>query len=124
MFRKAEGRHARDFQTNGRAINDKVRLYARIGGALVAARAEGRDAFAALEAVIPWERFRASVEEAEALARPEEFDAYRELGEHHAGVRRWAPAFLDALEFDGVPAVAPLLRAVGVLREMNHAASP
>lgn len=124
MFRKAEGRHARDFQADGRAINDKVRLYARVGGALVVARAEGRDAFAALEAVIPWDRFRASVEEAEALARPEEFDAYRELGEHHAGVRRWAPAFLDAFEFDGVPAVAALLRAVGVLREMNHAASP
>jgi hypothetical protein len=38
--------------------------------------------------VIPWERFRASVEEAEALARPEEFDAYQDLGEHHGGVRR------------------------------------
>ena len=41
-----------------------------------------------LEAVIPWKRFRTSVEEAEALARPEKFDAYQELGEHHAGVRR------------------------------------
>lgn len=41
-----------------------------------------------LEAVIPWRRFRASVEEAEALARPEEFDACQDLGEHHAGVRR------------------------------------
>jgi len=38
--------------------------------------------------VIPWERFRASVEQAEALARPEEFDACQELGGHHAGVRR------------------------------------
>ena len=41
-----------------------------------------------LEAVIPWRRFRASVEEAEAVARPEEFDACQDLGEHHAGVRR------------------------------------
>ena len=53
--------------------------------------------------MIPWERLRASVEEAEALARQEEFDAF---------------------EFGGVPAVAPLPRAVTVLREMNRAASP
>ena len=38
MFRKAEGRHARAFQADGRAINEKVRLYARVGTALIAAR--------------------------------------------------------------------------------------
>jgi TnpA family transposase len=124
MFRKAEGRHARAFQADGRAINEKVRLYARVGGALLAAREDGRDAFAAVEAVIPWERFRATIEEAEALARSEEFDAYQELGEHHAGVRRWAPAFLEAFAFQGVPAVASLLRAVAILRGLNRAATP
>ena len=33
MFRKAEGRHARAFQADSRAINEKVRLYARVGAA-------------------------------------------------------------------------------------------
>jgi hypothetical protein len=124
MFRRAEGRHARAFQADGRAINEKVRLYARVGGALLAAREGGRDAFEAVDAVIPWERFRATVEEAEALARSEEFDAYRMLGEHHASIRRWAPAFLAAFAFQGVPAAAPLIRAVGVLREMNRSGAP
>src|SRR5262249_54454451 len=41
MFSKAETRHARAFQADGRAINEKVRLYARVGAALIAAR-EGR----------------------------------------------------------------------------------
>ena len=41
------------------------------------------------------------------------------LGEHYAGVRRWAPAFLAAFEFQGVPAAAPLMRAIEVLREVN-----
>jgi hypothetical protein len=45
------------------------------GAALIAARDNKRDAFDAITAVIPWDRFLASVEEAEALARPEEFDA-------------------------------------------------
>jgi hypothetical protein len=70
--------------------------------------------------VIPWERFRASVAEAEALAPGEEVDAFPMLGEPSAGVRRWAPAFLEAFVFQGVPAAAPLLRAVEVLRAVNR----
>jgi hypothetical protein len=38
MFRKAEGRHARAFQADARAINEKVRRHARVGAALIAAR--------------------------------------------------------------------------------------
>ena len=94
MFSKAEMRHARAFQADGRAINEKVRLYARVGAALIAAREAGRDPFEAISTVVPWERFRASVAEAEALARPEDFDTYEKLGEHYGAMRRWAPAFL------------------------------
>ena len=121
MFRKAEGRHARAFQADGRAINEKVRLYARIGTALIAAREAKRDAFDAIAAVLSWDRFRETVTEAEALARSEEFDAYQMLTEHYAGVRRWSPAFLATFTFQGVPAVAPLLRAIDMLRAMNNA---
>jgi hypothetical protein len=121
MFRKAEGRQARAFQADARAINDKVRLYARVGAALIAARAGKEDAFDAIIAVVSWERFCTTVAEAEALARPEEFDAYQNVGEHYAGIRRWSPAFLDAFEFESVPACASLMRAIAVLREANRA---
>lgn len=121
MFRKAEGRHARAFQGDAKAINEKVRLYARIGAALIAAHEAKQDAFGAIATVIPWERFRSSVAEAEALARPEEFDAYQSLGERYAGIRRWSPAFLEAFEFESVPASASLMRAIEALRETNRA---
>jgi TnpA family transposase len=121
MFRKAEGKHARAFQADGRAINEKVRLYARVGAALIAARDREQDAFGAIATVIPWDRFRTTVAEAEALARSEEFDAYQMLGEHYSGIRRWAPAFLDAFDFQSVPAAASLMRAIGMLRDMNRA---
>lgn len=110
MFRKAEGRHARAFQADARAINDKVRLYARVGAALITARNDQQDAYDAITAVMPWARFCTTVAEAEALARPEEFDAYQSLGEHYAGVRRWSPAFLETFEFESVPASASLMR--------------
>jgi hypothetical protein len=124
MFSKAETRHARAFRADGRAINEKVRLYARIGAVLIAAREAGQDPFDAITTVIPWERFRASVAEAEALARPEDFDSYGMLGEHYATVRRWAPAFLATFSFQGVPAAASLLRAIKVLRNINEATAP
>jgi len=57
------------FHADGRAINEKVRLYARLGAALIAACDNKQDAFDAITAVIPWDRFLASVKEAEALAR-------------------------------------------------------
>jgi hypothetical protein len=123
MFRKADERHARAFQADGRAINEKVRLYARVGAALIAARDNKQDPFDAITAVIPWDRFLATVAQAETLARSEEFDAYQMLGEHYAGIRRWAPAFLDTFVFQGVPAAAALLRAIDMLREMNGKAA-
>jgi TnpA family transposase len=119
MFLKAEGRQARAFQADARAINEKVRLYARVGAALITAQTEKQDAFAAITAVIAWERFCTTVAEAEALGRPEEFDAYQKLGEHYAAIRRWSPAFLKAFEFESVPASASLMRAIAVLREVN-----
>jgi TnpA family transposase len=120
MFRKAEGRHVRAFQADARAINEKVRLYARVGAALIAARGNKQDAYGAIIALMPWERFRMTVAEAEALARPEDFDAYQSLGKHYADIRRWSPAFLEAFEFESVPASASLMRAIAVLDEMNR----
>ena len=124
MFRKADERHARAFQADGRAINEKVRLYARVGTALIAARDNKQDPFDAITAVIPWDRFLATVAQAETLARSEEFDPYQMLGQHYAGIRRWAPAFLDTFIFQSVPAAAALIRAVDMLREINRKAAP
>jgi TnpA family transposase len=124
MFRKAEGRQARAFQSDARAINEKVRLYARVGAALISAHDEEQDAFGAITSVIAWERFCTTVAEAEALARPETFDAYQKLTEHYAGVRRWSPAFLAAFTFEGVPATASLLRAIEAMRQANRSGKP
>ena len=119
LLRTAEERHARAFARDGRAIHEKVRLYGRIGQALIASKASGDDPFAAIDAVLPWERFVATVAEASDLARTEDFDFYQALGERYAGVRRWAPAFLAAFEFQAVPAAEPLMRAIKVLRDAN-----
>jgi len=53
------------------SINEKVRLYARVGQALIEPRSSGGDVFAAIEAVLPWPKFKSTVAEAQTLAQPE-----------------------------------------------------
>lgn len=121
LFRRAERRHADAFHRNGRAITEKVDLYAKLGAALIAAKDSGGDAFAAIEQVIPWERFTTTVAEAAALVPSEEFNPLDHLLTHYSAIRRWAPAFLAAFEFKAVPAAEPLLRAIRLLRDLNTA---
>ncbi len=69
LFNAAKNKHQQQFQASGKAINDKVRMYGRIGQALIEAKQSGSDPFAAIEAV-PRDTFAASVTEAQTLARP------------------------------------------------------
>ncbi len=53
LFNAAKNKHQQQFQASGKAINAKVRLYGRIGQALIDAKQSGRDAFAAIEPSCP-----------------------------------------------------------------------
>ncbi|BEA70483.1 Tn3 family transposase [Escherichia coli] len=119
LFSGAKHKHQQQFQKQGKAINDKVRLYSRIGQALLEAKESGSDPYAAIEAVIPWDEFTESVSEAELLARPEGFDHLHLVGENFATLRRYTPALLEVLELRAGPAAQGVLAAVQTLREMN-----
>ncbi|KAB0872184.1 Tn3-like element ISPa38 family transposase, partial [Cronobacter sakazakii] len=107
------------FQASGKAINAKVRLFGRIGQALIEAKQAGRDPFAAIEAVMSWDAFAESVTEAQRLAQPEDFDFLHRIGESYATLRRYAPEFLDVLKLRAAPAAQDVLDAIEVLRSMN-----
>ncbi|MDO2421191.1 hypothetical protein Q2406_00790 (plasmid) [Klebsiella pneumoniae] len=70
LFNAAKNKHQQRFQTLRReAINDKVRMYGTgIGQAGLEAKQSGGDPFAAIQAVMPWDTFAASVTEAQKLA--------------------------------------------------------
>lgn len=118
-FKKAERRHLEAFQQSGKAINEKVRLYATVGRALIEAKTKAVDPFPEIEKLMPWEAFLASVEEAAKLAGPEDFDHLALVGNGYSYIRRYAPEFLDAFEFRAAPASEELLRAIHVLRDLN-----
>jgi TnpA family transposase len=120
LFNAAKNKHQQQFQASGKAINDKVRMYGRIGQALLEAKQSGGDPFAAIEAVMPWDTFAASVTEAQKLAQPESFDFLHRIGENYTTLRRYAPQFLDVLKLRAAPAAKGVLDAIDVLRDMNN----
>ena len=103
LFNAAKNKHQQQFQASGKAINAKVRLYGRIGQALIDAKQSGRDPFAAIEAVMSWDAFAESVTEAQKLAQPDDFDFLHRIGESYATLRRYAPEFLDVLKLRAAP---------------------
>lgn len=119
VFNAAKNKHQQQFQASGKAINQQVRLFGRIGQALLTARTTGTDPFAAIESVLPWEEFTVSVGEAQQLAQPADFDFLPRVGEHYATLRRYAPTFLAALPLRAAPAARSLLAALVLLRELN-----
>lgn len=55
FFNNAKHTHERQFAAEGKAVNDKVRPYAKVGAALIAAKEAGDDPFRAIKAIVPWE---------------------------------------------------------------------
>ena len=122
-FAKAKRSYQTSFQEAGKAINEKVRLYAKVGQALIRAKEAGNDAFMAIEQILSWEQFTESVREAEKLARPEDFDYLGILGDHYPQLRRYLPAFLEAFEFKAAPAAQSIIEAIDVLKKLPVAKS-
>lgn len=87
LFNRAKRNHAEEFQQSGKAINEKVRLYWKIGEALVEAKQRGSDPSAAIEAIIPWGDFTRSITEAQKLAKAEDFDYLNRIGDSYAQIR-------------------------------------
>lgn len=120
LFNKAKRKHAEQFQRSGKDINNKVRLYSRVGRALLDAKQAGSDPFAAIEAIMPWQAFSDSIAEAEKLAQSEDFDYLALIGSGFNSLRRYTPALLEALDMKAAPAARNLLASIELLKDMNQ----
>src|SRR5215210_2860059 len=118
LFRRAEAREADAVLRNARAINDKVRLFAQLGDALLAAKTAGGDPLEAVETAIGWERLAHSVAEARRLVRPDKTDLPALAARAWPVLHRLGPLFLAAFSFRALPAAAGTLRAVEMLRDI------
>ena len=117
LFRRAERRAKDALQRDARLINEKVKLLAEIGEALIGAKAAGEDPYCAVQAVMDWPTFEAAVREAKALVRRDAPDYAALADSNHALLRRIGPGFLSAFNFQGVAAAKSVLKAADELRQ-------
>jgi hypothetical protein len=88
-IRQCERSQAEHIQTRNRPLAAQVRHFAQVGRALIDARESDTDPYDAIETVLPWERFVATVTAAERLAGPAAADSltllrgyYEQVGPH------------------------------------------
>jgi hypothetical protein len=107
MFRRAEAREEVALLRDARAVNDKVRLLAKLGTALIKAKAGDADLDGAVATAVGWEKLAASVAEAERLARPDKADLPAPAARAWPVLHRLGPVFLDAFRDRPEPGGAP-----------------
>jgi TnpA family transposase len=116
MFRRAEVREQDAVLRDARAVNDKVRLLAKLGAALIQARDAKADLGAAITDAIGWDRLARGVAEAERLVRPDKADLPALAARAWPVLHRLGPLFLRSFQLRAVAAAATTLRAVEALR--------
>lgn len=84
---------------------------------IIAARDAGQDPIAAIEQHLPWTRFVKSVHDARALTQPEIIDNRTAWLGRYTTIRKFAPALLETLSFQGADSASSLLKALDVLRK-------
>ncbi len=117
----SKGRKAQEEmqKKNGKKVNEKVIHFSSIGQALIKAKTEGLDVFEVLESVIEWNSFVSSVEEAQVLARPVDYDYLDLLQKRFYSLRKYTPTLLKVLKFHSTKSNETLLHAVEIIRGMN-----
>ena len=121
LSRRAERKAVDNAAAALRDAQRHLRLLARAGRALIAAREDGTDASEAAESAVGWGPFLRAVAEAEQIARPETVDVRAELVQRWPAMRQFAPALLEAFAFEGTASASGLLKAVSLLRDTNQA---
>lgn len=117
IFLRAERREEAALIRDRRAINDKVRLLARLGDTLIAANANGSDPIVEIGRVIGWEVLASSVAEAKRLVRTDGPDRTAIVARGHTVLRTVGPRFLQSLTFRALPASAGVLTGIETLRQ-------
>jgi hypothetical protein len=120
LSRRAERRSEQQAARSAGDLRTRLRVLASSCRALIAARDADGDLEEAIELHMGWGRFIRVVSEAEAAAGPEAPDTKAELLSRYSTIRQFAPTLLDAFQFRGGRTAAGLLRAIGIMRELNR----
>ncbi len=120
QFKKGERKQEDHLKQSRKAIHEKVRLYARVGKAIIGAKEATTDAYEAIEAVLSWQRFVTTVDEAEQLTTTTEVDTVQLLVNRYGQLRKYTKELVATFTFQATKANEPLLQALDVLKELDE----
>ena len=120
MFQKSNQQRDRKWQRDGKQVNRILGLHQKIGTAVIQARQQDKDPYAAIERVLSWAAYVESVDQAGTLVQGDNFDGMEILPKRYPKIRRYSPRLLSALEFRGTEATRSLREAINVLQERNR----
>ena len=120
LYRDCERACAEEVAKERASVADTLRSLSRLGAALVAAHEDGVELDQAVEDAVGWDALPRLVKAAEQLTATVSADPLDGVAGGYARFRRYAPRMLAMLSLEGGPAAAPLLRAIGTLRDLDR----
>jgi TnpA family transposase len=120
LFTKSKARQERRHLDARKETGRLLRMFGDTLRALTEANETGEDAFDVLDREIGWPRLVQAQADVEALATTAEADPLLGAAERYSGVRRYAPALLEALTFRSTRTRDPVLTAIELLRQLNR----
>jgi len=120
LFSNAKRTQADKLQQSSKTIHAKLRQFHQVGLALIKAKQAGQNPYEAIEQILPWNQFEASVNETQLLAKREDFDSLYLVSDGYRALRKYAPAMLSILQMKAAPSASGILTAINILRQMNE----
>jgi TnpA family transposase len=120
LFTKSKARQDQRHLDARKETGRLLRMFGNTLRVLAETNETGEDTFEVLDREIGWDRLVKARADVEALATTAEADPLLGAAERYSGVRRYAPALLDAFIFRSARAYDPLLTAIDLLRQLNR----
>ena len=120
LFAKARRRREQQYQATTREVARLMRLFSGVITALSDAREQELDALSRVDESVGWWTLLQAKPQVDALAALATDDPLVMAADRYATLRRFAPAFLDHFQFKAGSGGAPLIKAIGVLRDLNR----
>ena len=120
LFTRSTRTRDRSWSASKAQVGRLIRLFGGAIDAMVQAREQDRDPIDVLDEAIGWDRLVASRDEIAVLGELATEDPLSLAAGRYAQLRRFAPAFLDAFDFNAPAAGQSLQSAVELLIELNR----
>jgi TnpA family transposase len=120
MNRRSEADLAQDERAKDPTKNRIVHMFKKMGRIMVN-EAEVPDLLVrpCTYSALPRDVILDALEDADEVARPEDYNHFDYLAARYTYLRSFFPGFLAVMEFEGEPAARPVLEAVAALRDWN-----